>query len=159
MNDMAQRIHPAAIRRSIDVKASPERAFEVFASRMGEWWHKEHSIAQGTTQKDVIVEPRAGGRWYELGADGSEHPWGHVISYEPPRRLLLAWQLNRDFAFDPGLVTEVEVLFEPMAEGTRVRFEHRHLERMGDGIVEQFEAMDGGWEMLLGLFAERANAA
>ena len=159
MNDTAQRIRPAAIRRSIDVKASPERAFQVFASRMGEWWHKEHSIAVGTTQKDVIVEPRAGGRWFELGADGSEHPWGHVIAYEPPHRLLLAWQLNRDFAFDPGLVTEVEVLFELMAEGTRVRFEHRHLERMGDGIVEQFEAMDGGWEMLLGLFAAKANSA
>lgn len=159
MNDMAQRIRPAAIRRTIDVNTSPERAFEVFASRMGEWWHKQHSIAQATTQKDVVVEPRAGGRWYELGADGSQHDWGHVVAYEPPRRLLLAWQLNRDFIFDPDLITEVEVLFEAIAEGTRVRFEHRHLERMGDGIAEQFEAMDGGWEMLLGLFAERANDA
>ncbi len=30
---------------------------------------------------------------------------------------------------------------------------HRHLERLGQGIVEQFEAMDGGWEILLGRFA------
>jgi uncharacterized protein YndB with AHSA1/START domain len=102
MNDMP-RIQPAAIVKTIEVKASPERAFEIFARRMGDWWHKDHSIAAGTTQKDVIVEPNPGGRWYELGADGSEHQWGHVIDYDPPRRLLLAWQLNRDFVFDPGL--------------------------------------------------------
>lgn len=154
---MTQRIRPAAITKTIEVRAPLERAFDVFASRMGEWWHKEHSIAQGTTQKDVIVEPRPGGRWYELGMDGSEHQWGRVIDYDPPRRLLLAWQLNREFTFDPDLVTEVEVLFEPTVEGTRVRFEHRNLERMGEGAAEQLEAMDGGWGMLLELFAARAG--
>jgi uncharacterized protein YndB with AHSA1/START domain len=158
MNDMAQRIQPAAIVKTVEVKASPERAFDVFASRMGEWWHKEHSIAQGTTQQDVIIEPRAGGRWFELGADGSEHPWGHVLAYDPPRRLLLAWQLDRDFDFDPDLVTEIEVRFEPIGDATRVHFEHRLLERMGEGAVQLFEEMDGGWGMLLELFASRANA-
>jgi uncharacterized protein YndB with AHSA1/START domain len=158
MNEMAQRIKPAAISKTVEVKAAPERAFEVFAGRMGEWWHKEHSIAKDTTQKDVIIEPRAGGRWFELGADGSEHSWGHVIAYDPPRRLLLGWQLNRDFVFDPDLVTEVEVRFEPTEAGTRVHFEHRLLERMGEGVAEEFEAMDGGWGMLLELFAKQANA-
>ena len=159
MNDLAQRIQPATIVKTITVKAEPAHAFDVFASRMGDWWHKEHSIARGTTQKDVVIEPRAGGRWYELGADGSEHEWGHVIDYDPPRRLLLAWQLNRDFAFDPDLVTEVEVRFDPTRDGTRVHFEHRLLERMGDGAAQLFESMDGGWGMLLELFAARADAA
>ena len=159
MNEMAQRIQPAAIVKTLEVRARPEHAFDVFAARMGEWWHKEHSIAQGTTQKDVVVEPRSGGRWYELGMDGSEHPWGHVIDYDPPNRLLLAWQLNRNFDFDPELVTEVEVLFEPSGDGTRVRFEHRNLERLGEGAAAEMEAMDGGWGMLLGLFEAKANAA
>lgn len=154
---MAQRIKPAAIVKTLEVKAPVERAFEVFASRMGEWWHKQHSIAHGTTQKDVIIEPRTGGRWYEVGMDGSEHPWGHVVAYEPPRRLLLAWQLNREFVFDPELVTEVEVRFEPTDSGTMVHFEHRHLERMGEGAAEELEAMDGGWGMLLDLFGEAAE--
>lgn len=154
---MAQRIKPAAIVKTLAVKAPVERAFAVFASRMGAWWHKEHSIARGTTQRDVIIEPRAGGRWYEVGMDGSEHPWGHVIAYDPPRRLLLAWQLNREFVFDPDLVTEVEVRFEPTEGGTMVQFEHRHLERMGAGAVEAFEGMDGGWAMLLDLFRGEAE--
>ena len=90
--------------------------------------------------------------------DDSEHPWGHVIDYDPPRRLLLAWQLNRDFAFDPDVVTEVEVRFEPTETGTRVHFEHRLLERMGEGTVELFESMDGGWGILLDGYAKLANA-
>jgi uncharacterized protein YndB with AHSA1/START domain len=153
MNDMAQqRIAPAAIRKTIEVRAPIDRAFRVFAERMGDWWHKEHSIAQGTTQADVIIEPHAGGRWYEKGADGSEHQWGRVIAYEPPHRLVLAWQLTREFQFDPDFETTVEVLFEEQGDTTVVRFEHRDLERMGEGAAEQFESMDGGWGMLLDLF-------
>ncbi len=158
MNDLAQRIQPAAIVKTIEVKAPAVKAFDVFAKRIGDWWFKDHSVAQGTTQKDAIIEPRSGGRWYELGMDGSEHPWGHVIDYDPPHRLLLAWQLNRDFTFDPDLVTEVEVRFEPTETGTRVHFEHRLLERMGEGTVELFESMDGGWGTLLDGYAKLANA-
>lgn len=40
MNNSAQRIRPAAIVKTITVNAFPERAFEIFAARMGEWWHK-----------------------------------------------------------------------------------------------------------------------
>jgi len=136
-----------------------ERAFDVFANRMGSWWHKEHSIAQGTTQLDVIIEPRAGGRWYEKGADGSEHQWGRVIAWERPPRLVLAWQLNREFDYDPDFETTVEVTFEPAGDGTLVRFEHRDLERMGEGAAESTEAMDGGWGMLLDLFQAAAERA
>jgi len=157
MNDVSQRIAPAAIRKTIDVKAPIDRAFTVFASRMGEWWHKEHSIARDTTQVDVVIEPRAGGRWYEKGADGSEHPWGRVIAYDPPSRLVLAWQLTREFVYDPDYETTVEVTFEETADGTRVHFEHRDLERMGADAAEMLEGMDGGWGMLLDLFKAEAE--
>lgn len=157
MNDMAQRIAPAAIRKEIEVNAPIDRAFAVFASRMGDWWHKEHSIAKGTTQKDVVIEPRAGGRWYEIGTDGSEHEWGKVRVYDPPRRLVLAWQLTRDFQYDPDVETTVEVNFDERDGKTVVRFEHRDLERMGADAVELLEGMDGGWGMLLGLFKAEAE--
>jgi uncharacterized protein YndB with AHSA1/START domain len=157
MNDIAQRIAPAAIRKEIEVNAPIDRAFAVFASRMGDWWHKEHSIASETTQKDVVIEPHAGGRWYEVGADGSEHQWGRVLAYDPPRRLVLAWQLTREFAYDPDFETTIEVNFEERNGRTCVRFEHRDLERMGADAVEMLEGMDGGWGMLLGLFKAEAE--
>jgi uncharacterized protein YndB with AHSA1/START domain len=158
MNDLAQqRIAPASIRKTITVNAPIDRAFEIFAARMGDWWHKEHSVARGTTQKDVVIEPRAGGRWYEVGADGSEHPWGRVIAYDPPRRLLLGWQLTREFAYDPDFETTVEVNFEEKDGTTVVQFEHRDLERMGADAVELLEGMDGGWGLLLDLFKAEAE--
>jgi len=160
MNDLAQqRIGPASIRKTVEVNVPAERAFAVFATRMGDWWHKEHSIARETTQKDVVIEPRSGGRWYEVDADGSEHQWGRVITYDPPRRLVLAWQLTREFAYDPGFETTVEVLFEERDGKTIVHFEHRDLERMGAGAVETLESMDGGWGFLLDLFKAEAERA
>lgn len=157
MNEVSQRIEPAAIRKAIEVRAPIGRAFEVFAGRMGEWWHKEHSIARETTQADVVIEPRAGGRWYEVGTDGSEHDWGKVLAYDPPKRLLLAWQLTREFQYDSSFETTVEVNFEERDGLTIVTFEHRDLERMGADAVQLLEGMDGGWAMLLDLFKAKAE--
>ena len=159
MNDVPQRIAPAAIRKTVEVKAPITHAFQVFATRMGEWWHKEHSIARETDQKDVVIEPRAGGRWFEIGADGSEHDWGRVLAYEPPHRLLLAWQLTREFQYDPNFETTVEVRFAERDGMTIVEFEHRDLERMGTDAVQLLEGMDGGWAMLLSLFKDSAEGA
>ena len=158
MNHPAQqRIAPAAIRKTIEVKAPIERAFDVFAGRIGEWWHKEHCLSKGTPLADVVIEPRAGGRWYEKGADGSEQQWGRVLAWEPPHRLLLAWQLTREFQYDPDFETTIEVIFKERGEVTVVQFEHRDLERMGEGAVETLEQMDGGWGMLLGLYKAKAD--
>jgi uncharacterized protein YndB with AHSA1/START domain len=158
MNDVAQqRIAPAAIGKTLFVQAPIERAFDVFASRIGDWWHKEHSVAKDTTQADVVIEPRAGGRWYEVGADGSEHEWGRVLAFERPRRLMLAWQLTREFRYDPEFETTVDVRFEAKDGGTLIAFEHRDLERMGADAVDTLEGMDGGWGMLLDLFKAAAE--
>jgi uncharacterized protein YndB with AHSA1/START domain len=70
---------------------------------------------------------------------------------------VLAWQLTREFVYDPAFEPTVEVTFEETAEGTRVHFEHRDLERMGADAVETFEGMDGGWGMLLDLFRNEAE--
>ena len=101
------------------------------------------------------MEPRAGGRWYERGEDGSECQWGRVLSWEPPARVVLAWQINAQWQYDPDFETEVEIKFIADGTGTRVELEHRDLERYG----EQAETMratfdsDGGWNGLLAAFA------
>jgi uncharacterized protein YndB with AHSA1/START domain len=153
------RIEPAPVVKSVTVSASPARAFEIFASGMGDWWLKTHSLTT-SGQKTVVVEPRAGGRWYEIGTSGEEKEWGRVLAYEPPHRILFAWQLNADWDFDPQFQTEVEVTFEAIADGgTTVRLEHRDLANYGAKAEEARGSLDseGGWAGLLQAFAAKAG--
>ena len=157
MTTAARDIRPAPIRRGVMVKASPERAFTVFAARMGDWWPKGKTPAKAPHQT-VVIEPRAGGRWYERDADGGEYDWGVVLDYAPPARLLLGWKLNARFEFDPGFLTEVEITFEAQPDGfTRVNLEHRNLERFGGAAEKVRASLDGGWPGFLQIFADFIN--
>jgi len=155
---MTAQIRPAPVRKSIRVNATPDRAFDVFTSGIGRWWPKSHKIGQADLDRPVI-EPRAGGRWYELDVDGSECELGKVAVWEPPSRLILIWQLTPEFRFDADLITEVEVTFTPDGDGTVVDLEHRDLERMGDQAEAMAETVSGpgGWPALLQLFADETH--
>ena len=148
-------IRPAPVRKSITVPASPERAFEVFTAGFGAWWPRSHHIG-ASALASAVIEPRAGGRWYERGDDGSECDWGRVLAFEPPKRVLLTWQITADWQHDANFVTEVEVRF--IAEGdksTRVELEHRLLDRYGARAAEMRGIFDSasGWTGLLDKFA------
>lgn len=151
---MERKISPASVRKTLIVSADPAAAFHAFAHRMHEWSPQSHSLTGSRT--NIIVEPRVGGRWYETGQNGTEADWGKVLAWAPPHRMLLAWQLNASFGFDPSLITEVEIRFEPVGESsTRVEFEHRNLDRYGEAAPDIFKSLDGddGWGGSLQNFA------
>jgi uncharacterized protein YndB with AHSA1/START domain len=152
--DPVPQIRPAPVRTSIFVNAPQALAFEVFTAGIGRWWPKTHKTGPADLDRPVI-EPREGGRWYELDVDGTEMEIGKVAVWDPPSRVLLIWQLTPEFTFDPDLNTEVEVLFTPEGDGTRVELEHRYIERMGEKAEALREAVSGpgGWPALLELFA------
>ena len=143
---MNVQIAPAPVRKSILVNAAPERAFEVFTAGMTRWWDPAHHLGK-TALKAVVLESRVGGRWYEIGEDGSECEWGKVLAFEPPSRLLLAWQIDSHWQYDPEFLTELEVRFIPEDGGTRVELEHRNLDRFGAAAPEVRAAFDApdGW--------------
>jgi hypothetical protein len=154
-------IHPAPVRRTIEVNASQAKAFDVFTRNTSAWWPKQHHIGKAPLA-EAIIEPRVDGRWYERGEDGTECEWGRVLAWNPPLGLTLAWQLNAAFQFDSSLVTEVEVTFVALADGrTRVTLEHRNLERFGDlaeKVRDQIGA-DSGWGAILKSYGAVADAA
>jgi uncharacterized protein YndB with AHSA1/START domain len=154
---MSTQIRPAPVRKTIHVHASPEHAFDTFANGIGRWWPRSHHIGKAEFDRPVI-EPREGGRWYELSVDGSQCDIGKVLAWEPPSRLVLAWQLTPEWTYDPDLITEVEVFFTPEGDGTRVELEHRYLERMGERAEEARQSVDSpnGWGLILQLFSEEA---
>jgi uncharacterized protein YndB with AHSA1/START domain len=140
-------ITPAPVRKTVHVNATAQRAFDVFTVRMHDWTPPSHSLL-AVPRTELHIEPRQGGRWYERGGDGSECDWGYVIAWEPPHRLVLAWQLDAQFRFNPDLVTEVETRF--IVEGpnrTRVELEHRNLDRFGERAEAVRAALDSpeGW--------------
>jgi uncharacterized protein YndB with AHSA1/START domain len=153
-------IKPAPVRKSIHVKAAPQKAFEIFTGGMARWWPKSHTINKQSPIKDIVMEPRVGGRWLERGEDGSECTWGKVLAWEPPSRLVLAWQTDGTWTHNPDFITEVEVRFIADAGGTRVELEHRDLERFGEhasAIRDAFESPEG-WSGLLASFGATADA-
>lgn len=150
-----------AIRKEILVAASQERAFQVFTAGIDRWWPRHHHIGS-SPMKRTAIEPRVGGRWYAECQDGTECDTGKVLLWDPPRRLLLAWQLTAQWKFDPDFVTEVEVTFT--AQGSRqtlVVLEHRNLERFGGDAPALQKAIDApdGWAGILALFAAVAAVA
>jgi uncharacterized protein YndB with AHSA1/START domain len=163
MNTLATTAYVEPVRKTIQVQATPARAFEVFAAGMSRWWLPTHTINPTKSPiAEVVIEPRSGGRWFERGVDGSECDWGRVLHWEPPTRLVLAWQIDAQWNFDPALRTEVEVRFDAQAEGTtKVSLEHRHLERFGDAAAEMRAAFTspGGWGGLLERYAGSVRQA
>jgi uncharacterized protein YndB with AHSA1/START domain len=147
----------APIRRSVHTKAPPPKAFEIFTGQIGRWWPKGQGVG-AQPLVEVVLEPGSGGRWFERDAAGRETQWGQVLVWEPPERLILAWQLNREKRFDPNLITEVELTFMAAhGGGTDVALEHRNLERFGKDAVQWLASIGGGWSQKLGEFAAFAD--
>lgn len=151
-------IKPAPIKKTLLIKASRERAFSTFVSRMGRWWPATHHIGTAP-MSDVIIEPKVEGRWYERGTDGSECQWGKVLVWEEPARIVLAWQIDSNWKYDAALITEVEANFIDVGAGeTRVEFEHRNLERLGEKAQVIRDMLNSGWPGILDRFQQSAES-
>ena len=149
------------VRKSIIVDIPPRDAFEVFTDEVDSWWPRTHHIGKSPMRR-VIIEPRAEGRCYTEQEDGTECDWGRVLVWDPPRRLVLAWQITHEWGYQPDLSksSEVDVRFTPVANGTRVDLEHRGFERHGAGGAAMRASVDApnGWTTILSLYGQRASA-
>jgi uncharacterized protein YndB with AHSA1/START domain len=145
-----------AVRRSITVEAPIERAFEVFTDGFDRWWPRSHHLIQGVAMRTAVLEPKPDGRWYELNEDGSTCDWGRVLAWEPPGRLLLAWQITSSFEPepDPERASHIEVTFTAQTpERTRVDVVHSGFERHADPAAgHEGVNGEGGWTTLLELY-------
>ncbi len=143
------------IRKSIRVGRSPEVVFRVFTEEINAWWPLKEgfSFHNGRGPKDIVLEGRVGGRFFERFSDGTEFEVGRVTAYEPPKSVAFTWK-------DPNWEgpTEVEVRFVPDGTGTRIELEHRGweasptMEKAGKGYTD-------GWNLVLARYVSRAEAA
>jgi uncharacterized protein YndB with AHSA1/START domain len=159
---MTAQTQGTSIRTDITVDAPQERAFQVFTERFDEIKPREHNLLEVDIAESVF-EPRAGGRVYDRGIDGSECQWARVIAYEPPERIVFTWDISPRWQLEADLdrASEVEIRFiAEDSERTRVELEHRHLDRHGDGWegLSESVAGDQGWSLYLSRYAEQVAA-
>jgi uncharacterized protein YndB with AHSA1/START domain len=158
---MTTQAQETAVGTQTTIQAPIERAFEVFTADFGRFKPLEHNLL-GVEIAETVFEPRAGGRLYDRGVDGSECDWARVHG-EPPSRVVFSWDLNPQWRVETDLekTSEVEVRFiAETSERTRVELEHRNIDRHGEGWRSVRDAVDseGGWPLYLRRFAELFGA-
>lgn len=113
----------SAVYVALRVRATPERAFDVFTREIGLWW-RPNDLFRFTPRSPGVLsfEGGEGGRLVETLKNGKVYEVGRVRVWAPGERLVFGW---RCATFSPGLDTEVEVRFEAVGQETRVSVEHR----------------------------------
>lgn len=138
------------VRKSVTVDCAVEEAFRIFTADALSWWPVETHSIHGNV-REIVFEPDVGGEIYEIAGSGERGHWATVREWEPPHRLVLAWNiLERE-----GDVTEVEVRFLPEGDGTRVELEHRGWEHVAEHGSEKRADYDTGWDLVLGRYVSR----
>jgi uncharacterized protein YndB with AHSA1/START domain len=128
-----------------DVACAPEHAFDVWTSKLGTWWPRDHT-AGGERPVEIAMQPGVGGLIVERGSDGVEHVWGRLTVWEPPHRLAYRWHLGRP----ADAATDVEVRFTAVGDdATRVEIEQRGWERLGDEAGLWRDRNHAGWDSVL----------
>ncbi len=100
------------VRASIDLRLEPLAAFNVFVEELSE----------ALARLGMRLDPGPTGRVTEGKAE-----LGRVISWQPGAAIVLEWH---QADWEPDEVTEVEIRFEPVQEGTRVTLEHHDWGRL-----------------------------
>jgi uncharacterized protein YndB with AHSA1/START domain len=142
----------APVVKAITVGCPVERAFTVFTREIGSWWPTDRLALHPGEVEQLVWEEAEGGAVYEIATSGERSQWATVLHWEPPHRLVIAWQVSPD-----RLGTEVEVRFTQEGDETQVVLEHRGWENVAEG-AEMRAGYDTGWDMVLGRYAEGAGA-
>jgi hypothetical protein len=141
------------IRLTFEVACPAEHAFEIWTKRVAVWWPADHTVS-GEEGALVVLEQRVGGRIYERTLNGTEHEWGEVTVWEPPRRFGYLWHLRVDRAD----ATDVAIEFIDLGNArTRVEIEHSGWERLGARSEDWRNANIGGWSTLLPHYTRQAE--
>jgi uncharacterized protein YndB with AHSA1/START domain len=132
---MTTQTQEASVRTQVVVEAPIDRAFRVFVEEFDRIKPRDHNLLE-VDIAETVFEPRAGGRIYDRGVDGSECQWARVLVYEPPDRVVFSWDISLQWQIETDLerTSEVEVSFvSETPERTRLELEHRNLDRHGEG--------------------------
>ncbi len=102
--------------QNIEIEAPPEKVFESLLRRFG----SDNTQPDGTPMP-MVLEPRAGGRWYRDRGAGIEHLWGFVQVIKPPTLLELSGPLFMSYP----AINHIEIKVVEADAGAKVTLRHR----------------------------------
>jgi len=141
------------VRSSVTVPLAPAEAFRLFTDGMSSWWPLASHSVYGDEATGVVIEPRAGGRVYEVTDDGRTSEWGVVSAFEPGERLAMSWHPGRE----AGVATHVDIAFSATADGgTAVDLVHTGWEVRGAEAPKIAAGYNKGWKFVLREFVAAA---
>jgi uncharacterized protein YndB with AHSA1/START domain len=132
------------VRKSVTVPLPADEAFRIFTEQPAEWLPAGHTFIRDP--QSISMEPRAGGRFYERGADGTEVTRGTIAEWAPPNRLVMTWRIGPNWrpVFDDEKASLIEVDFlaaGPDATEVVVTNTNRHRHGEIAGFIRS--ALDG----------------
>ncbi len=155
----------SAVIVSVRVKATPQRAFDVFTQEIALWW-RPNGLFELTPRGDGVLrfEPGEAARLVTDLPNGKTFEIGRITAWRPGELLAFTW---RQATFAPEQITTVEVRFEPVADETRVTIEHRgwdaipqeHAARHGFPLAATQMRLSEHWRTLLAAMAARTVAS
>lgn len=142
-----------AVRRSIEINATPERIWQEFASqeRMALWFSDKGGVPMGNHL--LTYEPRVGGIFQTEGMHEGVTSFlftGKVLVMDPPRELTAEMGMVRmgDGADPWPAPTLITFLLTPLTSSrTKVEIVHHAFEQLGDMAREMYEGFEGGWNL------------
>ena len=136
------------IQKSVFLRCPPDEAFQLFTTRISEWWPKTHRLTKDP-DSELLLE--RSGRFWERARDGREMELGRVLVWEPPHRVALDFYMGTNAA-QP---TALEVTFTAENEGTRVTVRHRAMPESEEVWDQRAPAFERSWEAVLDALANR----
>jgi hypothetical protein len=139
-----------ALKIAFTVECPQKHAFTTWTAAIDTWWPADHTMG-GSSETTIVLEPHVGGRIFERSPAGTEHEWGVVTEWDPPRKLSYLWHIGRDISD----ATTVDIGFRPArGDATLVEIEHRGWDHLGATAELWRDRNQLGWETLLPSFTE-----
>jgi uncharacterized protein YndB with AHSA1/START domain len=148
---------------SLQVAATPERAFDVFVREIDKWWIANELFPFTRPSSGALAfEPELGGRFTETRPNGEVFEIGRITAFNPGAHLAFSW---RQAAFEKDQATHVDVRFESIGAETRVTVEHfgwdaipdDHAARHGFPDAIFLSRLGEWWQVLLAAMARRVR--
>ncbi len=125
------------LEQTIEINATPAKVFEGVLHRFG-----EGSTGPDGSPMSMVLERRAGGRWYRDRGEGVEHLWGFVQVIKPPVLLELSGPMFMSYPANNHL----KIKIEEAHDGSKVTLRHRAL-----GMIDpnHRQGVGQGWQHYL----------